>query len=78
MKAFWTQDFPIHFDTTYADVYDPPEQSYYPVPAEFSREKFDSYLSESRKTNEEYTAVLKPIKDQYYADHPDEKPEDEV
>jgi hypothetical protein len=78
IKAFWTQDFPIHFDTTYADVYDPPEQSYYPIPTEFSREKFDSYLPEARQTNQEYGAALKQIKDHYYAHHPDEKPEDEA
>jgi len=75
-KAFWSGDFPINFDVTHADVYDPPEQSFFDYsPKEFSQKRFDKYIPLSKKTNRDYSKVLKKIKDQYYADHPDEKPE---
>jgi hypothetical protein len=77
IKACWSGDFPIVFDATYADVYDPPEQEYTPDNDQFSQERFDKWLPEARQTNKEYSAALKPIKDDYYAHHPDEKPEDD-
>lgn len=75
IRSYWTQDFPIRFDTTYADIYDPPNQSYYPVPEDFSKERFDSYIAEAKETNSQYSEVLEKIKEKYYASHPDEKPE---
>jgi len=78
IKSVWPGDFPIRFDTTYADIYDPPNQDYYPEPQEFSRERFDEFLSEARDTNREYSQTLKAIKDNYYAHHPEEKPENEA
>jgi hypothetical protein len=76
IKSCWSGDFPIVFDATYADVYDPPEQEYTPDNDQFSQERFDKWLPEARQTNKEYSAALKPIKDDYYAHHPDEKPGD--
>ncbi len=76
IKSCWSKDFPIQFDTTHADVYDPPEQSPDGETQEFSRERFDKFLPESRDTNKEYSRVLAKIKKDYYAHHPDEKPDD--
>jgi hypothetical protein len=78
IKAVWPGDFPIKFDTTYADIYDPPDQAYYPEPQDFSKERFDRFLPEARDTNRQYTQSLKAIKENYYAHHPDEKPENEA
>lgn len=77
IRSCWSQDFPIRFDTTYADVYDLPEQSNYPIPSEFSRDRFDRFIPEAEETNGEYKAVLMEIKKQYYANHPGEKPDPE-
>jgi len=76
VKAFWSGDFKIQFDTTQADIYDPPMEDFHNYqPKEFSREKFDKYLPIARKTNKEYSEILAKIKEEYYAQHPDEKPE---
>jgi len=76
INACWSKDFPIQFDTTLADVYDPPEQSPTGEPQQFSKERFDQFLPEARSTNKEYSRVLARIKKDYYAHHPDEKPDD--
>ncbi len=76
IKSCWDGKFPIQFDTTYADIYDPPEQSSQGEPAEFDRERFDKFLPEARDTNKDYSRVLAKIKKDYYAHHPDEKPDD--
>lgn len=76
IKAFWSGDFPINFDVTHADVYDPPQQSYFDYqPKEFSMERFERCMPLSIKTNKKYKDVLKRIKEQYYEEHPDEKPD---
>lgn len=76
IKNFWTGDFPIRFDITHADIYDPPMEmdGMWPIAHEFSQEKFDKHLVEAKKTNEEYNSVLKTIKDNYYGTHPEEIP----
>lgn len=76
INSCWSKDFPIQFDTTHADIYEPPEQSPEGDTQQFSRERFDQYLSEARGTNKDYSRVLAKIKKDYYAHHPDEKPED--
>jgi hypothetical protein len=78
IRAVWPGNFPIRFDTTHADIYDPPNQDYFPEPQEFSRERFDKFIPEARETNKEYSQTLKAIKDNYYAHHPEEKPENEA
>ncbi len=73
IKSVWTGDFPIKFDVTNADVYDPPtDNQMYPVPEDFSKEKFDKHLEDARKTNREYTEFMKKVKEDYYAHHPEE------
>lgn len=76
VNAFWDGSFKIQFDTTQADVYDPPMEDFNDYqPKEFNRERFDKFLPEARETNREYSKVLARIKDNYYEQHPDEKPE---
>lgn len=76
INSCWSRDFPIQFDTTHADIYEPPEQSPEGDTQQFSRKRFDQYLPEARGTDKEYSRVLAKIKKDYYAHHPDEKPED--
>lgn len=76
VKSFWDGSFKIQFDTTQADIYDPPMEDFHDYqPKEFDRKRFDKYLSQARKSNREYSKVLAHIKEKYYAQHPDEKPE---
>lgn len=77
VKTVWNGQDPIRFDTTYADTYDPPSVDPLSLPTEFSRERFDKFLAQARKTNEDYAHVLARIKAKYYEKHPDEKPEEE-
>jgi hypothetical protein len=75
VKAFWSQDFKVAFDTTHADIYEPQlEDLTNPQAREFSQENFDNWMPEALKTNKEYGQELKQIKDKYYANHPDETP----
>ena len=77
IKAFWDGTFKIQFDTTQADIYNPPMEDFQDYqPKEFDRKRFDKYLPIARKTNKEYSEVLAKIKDEYYEEHPDEKPEE--
>ena len=76
VRGFWDGSFNIQFDTTQADIYDPPMEDFHNYqPKEFDRKRFDKILPEARKTNKEYSKVLAHIKEEYYAQHPDEKPE---
>ncbi len=76
IRHFWSQDFPINFDITHPDIYDPPEQTYIDYkPREFSRKKFDKHLKVARKTNHEYCRVLQQIKNRYYGHNPSEMPQ---
>lgn len=76
VRGFWDGSFKIQFDTTQADIYDPPMEDFNDYqPKEFDRNRFDKILPEARKTNREYSEVLAHIKEEYYAQHPDEKPE---
>jgi len=73
VKAFWDGTFKIQFDTTHADISNPPMEDFTNYqPKEFSREKFDKYLPEAKKTNAEYKEVLDKIKEEYYEEHPEE------
>jgi hypothetical protein len=77
IKNFWSQDFPILFDMTHADIYEPHLESNMPgLPHEFSQKKFDRLMPEALQTNKEYNATLHKIKEEYYALHPGEKPDD--
>ncbi len=76
VRGFWDGSFKIQFDTTQADIYDPPMEDFNDYqPKEFDRKRFDKFLPEARETNREYSKVLAHIKEEYYAQHPDEKPE---
>ncbi|MCE1248530.1 MAG: hypothetical protein LWY06_17980 [Firmicutes bacterium] len=76
IKAFWTEDFKVVFDTTHADIYEPQLEDFTNnQPREFSQKEFDKWMPEALKTNKEYGAELKQIKDSYYAHHPEEKPD---
>jgi len=73
IRGFWTGDFPIKFDLTHADIYDPPmDMSVMPLPHEYSQEKFDRHLKEARETNKEHMRVLDAIKEEYHENHPEE------
>ena len=76
IKSYWNEKFPIKFDTTHADIYEPQEEVPSPhEPSSFSQEKFDSMIEESKKIDAEYSVALHDIKDKYYKEHPNEKPD---
>ncbi|MDQ7821526.1 MAG: protein-glutamine glutaminase family protein [Candidatus Eremiobacteraeota bacterium] len=74
IKSLWSADFPMKYDLTFADVYDPPMESHYPSEEQFSQKTFHKYLAEAKKTNIDYLKSLEKIKKDYYAHHPSEKP----
>lgn len=70
VKSFWKGDFPIKFDTTHADVYDPPMESLTgTLPAKFSLETFEENLHLARVSNYETAKVLAEIKQDYHQRH---------
>lgn len=75
VRSMWDGNFNLKFDTTQADIYDPPAESFTDYePCEFNRGRFDKYISTAKRTNKNYSKVLARIKEKYYQEHPDEIP----
>ncbi|MCD4783350.1 MAG: hypothetical protein K8T10_05885 [Candidatus Eremiobacteraeota bacterium] len=72
VRGFWDGTFPIQFDTTQADISNPPVEDFMNYqPKEFSQEKFDKFTPMAKKMNASYKRVLDRIKKEYYEDHPE-------